>query len=945
MSDRQGYRRRGEGRMKDAGMITMASRFTDGKISQELRDITDDTYKDLRRPKRVRFYKNGDRYFHGRKFRITPHRYLTFGELLQDLNKVVNLPYGVRRIYTPVSGTQITSVDELKDGQSYVCASFERFQRIKYGSEEYRVDWNAGYGAKAKNPLQDPSHWSTGKYSLHNDYNPRATYPPSTGGRSSFGRAPQSGSGTFGPPKRTNSHTVHSDNSPLKPKVITVVRNGDRPRTKITILLNRRSVQTFEQLIADISEALGQPRWKNNHVKKLYNLKGREVKGIGDFFREDDMFIATGREQITTSDVQDILEEVFPDSPYAQNLVRKSQGKQKARRQNHDFRHDPGLLEVERERRERISRVEKERELARQMERERERAKEDEREKARRWEEERRRKEQKALGENVKRRDNGRKKGHDEEHRLADYRLLMDEKEREWQREIEERERLWREEERRWREMMEEREQMWREEDEHRRRRWREEDIERERRIREEEIERERRKWQDELERERRKRVEEERQLEIMRDEERLQQEKERERVRKQWEEEDRQKERERQEERRRWAEEDNRPGGGRWKPERQRQQNGHNWSDDEDLSRLQDSLERRGNFPNGPRAKSSKDQQGNKKSKSRAFTMGDDTKGYRPKTWLSKHKVDPRKQVTEKEMKSRYEIGKTIGDGNFAVVKEAKLKNTDSDYALKIIDKSKLRGKEDMVENEIAIMKHCQHENIVQLFEEYESEHDIYLVMEYVKGGDLFDAITESVKFTERDAASMVKDLVSALAFLHSKNIVHRDLKPENLLVQKNRDGRATLKLADFGLAMEVIEPIFTVCGTPTYVAPEILGEEGYGLEVDMWATGVITYILLCGFPPFRSLERDQEELFQIIQTGEYEFLSPYWDNISDSAKDLINHLLVVEPQQRYTAQQVLGHPWIRSEGNFKTVPNLQREITLNLEKNFKHRPRNGHI
>ncbi|XP_035657390.1 serine/threonine-protein kinase zyg-8-like [Branchiostoma floridae] len=147
-----------EGRMKDAGMTTMASRFTDGKISQELRDITDDSYKDLRRPKRVRFYKNGDRYFHGRKFRITPHRYLTFGELLQDLNKVgnlflhkkkvVNLPYGVRRIYTPISGTQITSVDELKDGQSYVCASFERFQRIKYGSEEYRVDWNAGYGAK-----------------------------------------------------------------------------------------------------------------------------------------------------------------------------------------------------------------------------------------------------------------------------------------------------------------------------------------------------------------------------------------------------------------------------------------------------------------------------------------------------------------------------------------------------------------------------------------------------------------------------------------------------------------------------------------------------------------------------------------------------------------------------------------------------------------------------
>uniref|UniRef100_A0A8C0G3C4 Doublecortin like kinase 3 n=1 Tax=Chelonoidis abingdonii TaxID=106734 RepID=A0A8C0G3C4_CHEAB len=215
-------------------------------------------------------------------------------------------------------------------------------------------------------------------------------------------------------------------------------------------------------------------------------------------------------------------------------------------------------------------------------------------------------------------------------------------------------------------------------------------------------------------------------------------------------------------------------------------------------------------------------------------------------------------------------------------------------------------------MENEILIIKSLSHPNIVSLIEVYETETEIYLILEYVPGGDLFDAIIESVKFTEHDAALMITDLCEALVYIHGKNIVHRDLKPENLLVNKS----TTLKLADFGLAKKVTKPIFTVCGTPTYVSPEILAEKGYGLEVDMWATGVILYILLCGFPPFRSQERDQEELFQIIQLGHYEFLSPYWDSISGAAKDLITRLLVIDPQKRYTAQQVLQHPWIRTAG-----------------------------
>ncbi|ELV10639.1 serine/threonine-protein kinase DCLK3 [Tupaia chinensis] len=282
--------------------------------------------------------------------------------------------------------------------------------------------------------------------------------------------------------------------------------------------------------------------------------------------------------------------------------------------------------------------------------------------------------------------------------------------------------------------------------------------------------------------------------------------------------------------------------------------------------------------------------------------------------------------------LEKHYETGRVIGDGNFAVVKECRHRETRQAYAMKIIDKSKLKGKEDMVDSEILIIQSLSHPNIVKLYEVYETETEIYLIMEYVQGGDLFDAIIESVKFPEPDAALMILDLCRALVHMHDRSIVHRDLKPENLLVQRNEDKSTTLKLADFGLAKHVVRPIFTVCGTPTYVAPEILSEKGYGLEVDMWAAGVILYILLCGFPPFRSPERDQDELFNIIQLGRFEFLAPYWDNISDAAKDLVSRLLVVDPKKRYTAHQVLQHPWIETAGKTSMV-NLQKEVSPSSE------------
>jgi len=233
-----------------------------------------------------------------------------------------------------------------------------------------------------------------------------------------------------------------------------------------------------------------------------------------------------------------------------------------------------------------------------------------------------------------------------------------------------------------------------------------------------------------------------------------------------------------------------------------------------------------------------------------------------------------------------RYKVGRTIGDGNFAVVKECVERSTAREYALKIIKKSKCRGKEHMIQNEVSILRRVKHPNIVLLIEEMDVPTELYLVMELVKGGDLFDAITSTNKYTERDASGMLYNLASAIKYLHSLNIVHRDIKPENLLVYEHQDGSKSLKLGDFGLATIVDGPLYTVCGTPTYVAPEIIAETGYGLKVDIWAAGVITYILLCGFPPFRGSGDDQEVLFDQILMGQVDFPSPYWDNVSDSAK-----------------------------------------------------------
>jgi len=276
-------------------------------------------------------------------------------------------------------------------------------------------------------------------------------------------------------------------------------------------------------------------------------------------------------------------------------------------------------------------------------------------------------------------------------------------------------------------------------------------------------------------------------------------------------------------------------------------------------------------------------------------------------------------------ELKKNYELGKALGSGNFAVVKLATNKqhgkgtnNIPEQVAIKVIDKAKVEDMND-IQREIEVMEMLDHPHVIKLFEIYDEPKKMMLVMELVTGGELFDRIVAKGSYTEADAAEVIKTLCSALAYMHEKKVVHRDLKPENILYANDRDD-APIKVADFGLARVVSgkEMMKTACGTPGYVAPEVLKNKGYDSgAVDMWSTGVILYILLCGFPPF--YEEELPALFEQILHARYDFPSPWWDNVSKEAKAMVSGLLTIDPKQRLTAEAVLKMPWVT--GNAPTT------------------------
>lgn len=289
-------------------------------------------------------------------------------------------------------------------------------------------------------------------------------------------------------------------------------------------------------------------------------------------------------------------------------------------------------------------------------------------------------------------------------------------------------------------------------------------------------------------------------------------------------------------------------------------------------------------------------------------------------------------------EVIEKYDIGRPIGDGHFSVVYCCMNKTTQEFCALKLIDKLKCHGRDDMIYNEVKILKQLSHPNIVKLIEEFDYSKQLYLILELVQDGDLFDAISTVTKFNEVHVATMIHNLSSALTYLHKQGIVHRDIKPENLLISVQEDGSQSVKLADFGLAVELGDnPLYSVCGTAFYVSPEMLNETGYDFKVDVWSTGVICFILLCGYPPFTSEnESNQDELFDAILAGDFQFAPPYWSKISQHAKNLVKCMLTVEPSKRYTAEQVFNHPWTSgSSSNFEGVNpmNMSRKIALQLQ------------
>uniref|UniRef100_A0A8C6KEP5 Serine/threonine-protein kinase DCLK2 n=1 Tax=Nothobranchius furzeri TaxID=105023 RepID=A0A8C6KEP5_NOTFU len=530
-----------------------------------------------RRAKKVRFYRNGDRYFKGLVYAVSSDRFRSYDALLMELTRSLadnlHLPQGVRTIYTIDGSKKITSMDELVEGECYVCASNEPYRKVDYTK------------------ISVPS-WKPG---------------------ASAG---------------TNTASSNSKEF-IKPKLVTVIRSGVKPRKAVRILLNKKTAHSFEQVLADITEAI---KLDSGAVKRLYTLDGKQLTCLQEFFGDDDVFMACGPEKFRYAQDDFVLTHAGKTAAFVTAFYDSS---------------------------------------------------------------------------------------------------------------------------------------VWF------------------------------------------------------------------------------------------WAE----PGNV-------------------------------------------------------SFVLA----------------VNGNRSVSSSIINDKYKVGKVIGDGNFAVVKECVERATGQEYALKIIDKARCCGKEHLIENEVTVLRRVRHPSIIQLIEVDETPTQLFLVMELVKGGDLFDAITSSTKYSEHDASAMVFNLAGAIKYLHRMNIVHRDIKPENLLVCEYPDGTKSLKLGDFGLATVVEGPLYTVCGTPTYVAPEIIAETGYGLKVDIWAAGVIAYILLCGFPPFRSENNVQEELFDQILKGKLEFPSPDWDTISLPAKMLISQMLQVNVDARFTAEEVLSHPWVtvrdQTPADLQQVPSRQHPL-----------------
>jgi len=265
----------------------------------------------------------------------------------------------------------------------------------------------------------------------------------------------------------------------------------------------------------------------------------------------------------------------------------------------------------------------------------------------------------------------------------------------------------------------------------------------------------------------------------------------------------------------------------------------------------------------------------------------------------------------------------KKIGSGTYGTVFRAVHKTTGIARAAKIVPKNRIKDK-DRFTIEVDILKRLDHPNVIKLFEIFEDDKNVYLIMELCTGGELFDRITECGSFTEKYAAKIFKQILLAIKYCHQNNVCHRDLKPENFLFESKEGDN--LKIIDFGLSKIFSDPkigltrMKTRAGTPYYISPEVIAGN-YTYTCDLWSAGVILYILLCGYPPF--FGNDDQEILRCVQRAKLDFEEEEWELVSDEAKDLIRKL-IAKPEVRYSGEEALNHPWIKNQ-----APNQKAEVT----------------
>jgi len=279
---------------------------------------------------------------------------------------------------------------------------------------------------------------------------------------------------------------------------------------------------------------------------------------------------------------------------------------------------------------------------------------------------------------------------------------------------------------------------------------------------------------------------------------------------------------------------------------------------------------------------------------------------------------LEPRFSRSLMPITDYYSIDEILGEGSFATVRKGSDKASGVGVAIKIISKKGLSYKPESLNNEIQILQKLKHPYVIQCYDLFETENEVFLVMELMTGGTLYERIEKKEKYREKDAKQVMTKLFYAIEYFHSIGIVHRDLKPENLLMV-SRSNDIKIKVSDFGLSRifqfsSDSERMKTAAGTIAYVAPEVLENiEGYNREVDLWSAGVIMYVMLSGYHPFYS--ENEAEIIEMIRLADFVYDSPDWDNITEEAKDLIDNLLVVDPSARMTVHQALNHDWFKTD------------------------------